>query len=467
MSNSGGIGPDNDDWQERLRAILGSEAADRIIEHIKAQGQDPDALMSQMLNPASFALVTNQIQQMLGSSGEGPVNWQLAERVARDTITSRHLDRLTAEAADKTRDSLRTASLWLDAATSFNPATGPNMAVSRLDMLAHSLATFRKLLEPVGANVSRAFSEIFREQAEHMPPQIADMFGDPAGFVTKMVGSVLGVQYGEALAELAAESFGSTDTGVPLTEGSSAMLVPTNIVNFAKDLDVPNEEVLLFAAVREAAAARLYTRVAWLRPRVIDTIAQIASGFEIDMESIEEQARGLTEGLSFDPSAMPELDMSKVFVLDLSTEQEDSVARLQLLLSLIEGWISEVTARAVAPHLPNAVALRELFTRRYATDNPAKHVWQAQLGIELAPRLQREAAAFWQQAEQRLGIDQRDALWAHPDLLPTVAALNDPTSFFGQDVQSVEAELDSFLEDLFNDENQGQAPHEPGFGDPD
>ncbi|KTF04407.1 MULTISPECIES: zinc-dependent metalloprotease [Trueperella] len=464
MSNSD-MGPGNDGWQDRLRAILGPEAADRLIEQIRNQGQDPDQFMSQMLNPANLALVTNQIQQMLGSSGEGPVNWKLAERVARETITNQHLDRLTADTADRTRASLRTASLWLDAATALDPTTGPNMALSRLDMLAHSLSTFRRLLEPVGSNVSRAFSEIFREQAEHIPPQMAGLFGDPGGFVNKMIASVLGVQYGGALAELAAESFGSTDTGVPLMEGSSAVLVPTNVAGFAKDLEIPDEEVLLFAAVREAAAARLYTRVPWLRPRVIDTIAQIASGFEIDMETIEEQARGLTEGMSFDPSSMPELDMSKVFVLDLSEEQEDSVARLQLLLSLVEGWVSEVTARAVAPHLPNAVALRELFTRRYATDNPAKHVWQAQLGIELTPRLQREAAAFWQQAEFRVGIDERDALWAHPDLLPTSAALDNPAAFFGPDVASVEAELDSFLEDLFNDENQGQAPHEPGFGD--
>lgn len=232
----------------------------------------------------------------------------------------------------------------------------------------------------------------------------------------------------------------------------------------SKDLEIPDTEVLLYVAVREAAAARLYTRVPWLRPRVIDTIAQIASGFEIDMESIEEQARGITGGMSFDPTSMPEIDMTKIFVLELSDEQEDSVARLQLLLSLIEGWVSEVTARAVAPHLPNAVALRELFARRYATDNPAKHVWEAQLGIELAPRLQREAAMFWRLAEQRKGIEARDAMWAHPDLLPDAEDLTNPEAFFGSTVENVEAELDSFLENLFNDADQGQAPHEPGFG---
>lgn len=67
--------------------------------------------MAQIMNPANLALVTHQIQQMLGSSGEGPVNWELAERVARETITAKHVDRLTAQSADEARNSLRTASL--------------------------------------------------------------------------------------------------------------------------------------------------------------------------------------------------------------------------------------------------------------------------------------------------------------------------------------------------------------------
>ncbi|WP_394262243.1 zinc-dependent metalloprotease [Trueperella sp.] len=470
MSNSdhNGQGAPDHNWEEMLRAIFGPDGAEQIIERMKAEGQDPDATMSQMFNPTNIAMVTQQIQAMLGSSGEGPVNWQLAERVARETITRKNMDRLSADKADRTRSSMRTASLWLDAASEFDPATGPNMALTRLDWIAHSLGTFRKLIEPIGANVARAFTDAFSAQTEHLPPQMAGLFGDPTAFISKMIASVLGVQYGGALAELAVKSFGSTDTGVPLLEGSSSILVPSNIDEFAKDLEIPEEEILFYVAVREAAAARLYTRVPWLRPRVLDTIAEIASGIDINMESIEEQVRGMAiDPMRMDPTDMPEIDMSNIFVLELSEEQEDAVERLQHLLSLIEGWVSEVSARAVLPHLPNAVPMRELFARRYATDNPAKAVWEAQLGIELAARRQREAAAFWQLAEAKKGIKDRDAMWSHPDLLPTAEALDNPESFFDGEQEDIEAELDSFLEGLFGDAEQGEAPHEAAFGDDD
>lgn len=449
----------SDNWQEMLRAIMGDEAADEIIRALNENGIDPNA-MNGMLTPANMGMITQQIQVMLGSSGDGPVNWKITEQVARETITRSHLDRLVTADADANRSALSVASLWLDAATDIDPTTGPNLAFSRLDFVAHSLPTFRRLMEPLGGNISRAFADVLAQQTETMPMEMtAFLGGDPVALMKKMIASFLGLQYGAALAELAIHSFGSTDTGIPLMEGSSAALVAANVEDFAKDLDVPVEEVRFYVAVREAAAARLYTRVPWLRSRVIDSVAEFARGIEIDTGSIEDQVRSLNLE---NPQSMNELDLSAVFVMEQSQAQEDAVARLELLLSLIEGWVAEVSARAVLPHLPHAISLREMFTRRSATDHPAKLVWGAQLGVELAPRRLRDAAKFWEMALAKLGQSGRDQLWNHPDLLPTAEVLDAPETFFDEENAAIEEELDSFLADLFRtaDENSSATANE-------
>ena len=41
----------------------------------------------------------------------------------------------------------------------------------------------------------------------------------------------------------------------------------------------------------------------------------------------------------------------------------------------------------------------------------------------------REATALWTELTQARGTDGRDALWAHPDLLPTAEDLADPEAF--------------------------------------
>ncbi|MDP9800472.1 putative hydrolase [Arcanobacterium wilhelmae] len=455
---------ENNDWEAMLRAVLGDAAADDIIANLRAQGIDPATQMEGMLSPANFDMVVKQVKDMLGSTGEGPVNWQIAERVARETVTSQHFDRLSGLEGDAARRALSTASLWLDAATDIDPATGPAMAFSRLDWVAHALPTLKKILDPVGANIARAFGETMKGQQAQLPPGMLPF--DPSQMVGGLVASLLGMQYGKALAELAVSSFGTTDTGIPLVEGSFAGLVPTNVDEFARGIEgTDTKEVELYVAVREAAAARLYTRVPWLRSRVVDSVAQFAHGIEIDMSSIEEQVRELRLD---DPSQMENVDLTDVFDVEFSPAQKEAQARLEHLLSLIEGWVSEVSARAVSAHLPNFVALSEMFSRRYATDNPAKHVWSAQLGLELAPKRLREAAAFWRMAEAKLGIEGRDALWAHPDLLPEVADLDNPAAFFDGSwsrTKDLDAELDSFLEDVLSGSASDSAPHEPKFGD--
>ncbi|QJC21413.1 zinc-dependent metalloprotease [Arcanobacterium buesumense] len=438
----------DEQWEEMLRAIMG-DSADEVIRSMKDSGMDPSALGVPM-SPDQFQAVTAQLKAMLGSHGQGPVNWKIAEEVARDTIVRSHMDSLSAADGDKVRSALSVASLWLDAVTGIDPTTGPNLAWTRLDWVAHSLPTFRKLLDPLGANISRAFGDVMRQQLEQLPPKMSGMIGDPSTLLTNMVSSFLGIQYGTALAQLAVSSFGTADIGLPLMEGSSAALVNANIVDFAADLDISLDDVRMYIAVREAGAARLFTSVPWLRSRIIDTVTEFARGIEIDMESIEQQARELD--LS-NPQAMNDIDFSGVFSLEQSAAQKDALARLEHLLSLIDGWVSAVSARAVLAYIPHAPALREMFARRNATSHPAKAVWGAQLGVELAPRDLRAAVAFWDRATTERGDEGRDALWSHPDLLPSAEQLHDLDSFFSPQAAAIEDELDSFLAQLLDSED--------------
>lgn len=87
------------------------------------------------------------------------------------------------------------------------------------------------------------------------------------------------------------------------------------------------------------------------------------------------------------------------------------------------------------------------------------------MGLELKPRKVREAATFWRMALDRLGMEGRDRLWSHPDLLPTPEQLEKPETFFEEHTPSdVEAELDAFLEELLSGGSGSEAPHEPAFG---
>jgi uncharacterized protein (DUF2342 family) len=49
--------------------------------------------------------------------------------------------------------------------------------------------------------------------------------------------------------------------------------------------------------------------------------------------------------------------------------------------------------------------------------------------LELRPKRLREATALWQQIGAALGNEKRDALWDHPDFLPTATDIDNPDKY--------------------------------------
>jgi putative hydrolase len=118
-----------------------------------------------------------------------------------------------------------------------------------------------------------------------------------------------------------------------------------------------------------------------------------------------------------------------VFELQPTPAQQAALARLETALALVEGWVDAVVDAAATGPLPSAAALRETVRRRRATGGPAEQTFATLVGLQLRPRRLREAAALWSAVAEARGVEGRDALWAHPDLLPSAEDLDDPAAF--------------------------------------
>ena len=56
----------------------------------------------------------------------------------------------------------------------------------------------------------------------------------------------------------------------------------------------------------------------------------------------------------------------------------------------------------------------------------------ALVGLKLRPRRMREASAMWQAVTDAVGAEKRDALWSHPDLVPTQADIDNPQALIAR-----------------------------------
>jgi putative hydrolase len=278
------------------------------------------------------------------------------------------------------------------------------------------------------------------------------------GMLGKAGGAMFGTQIGQALGGLAGEVLTASDIGLPLGPSGKAALLPTNVKEFSDGLDVPDEDVLLYLALREAAHQRLFAHVPWLRGHLLSAVEDYGRGTTIDVSKIEESMRNIDP---MNPAAIQEALEGGLFEPQKTPAQEAALNRLETTLALVEGWVDEVVGQATADRMPSAAKLQEAVRRRRAAGGPAEQTFAALVGLELRPRRLRDASALWGSLRNRQGQEARDAIWAHPDLLPSSTDLDDPLGF-REHVEEPKAltdeEFDAALADLLESDSRGSGP---------
>ncbi|NLU81980.1 zinc-dependent metalloprotease [Rhodococcus sp. HNM0569] len=379
-------------------------------------------------DPAALGQMLSQFGQMLSgmggamSSGEqsGPVNYDIAKKIARQQIG--RSAPVTQGSTQAVAEAARLAELWLDAATVLPAGATRTQAWSPEDWLDNTIDTWKRLCDPVAEKVSGMW-------VEGLPPEAKQMAGPMLGMMSQMGGLAFGSQLGQALGQLSKEVLTSTDVGLPLGPAGTAALLPAAVSEFSKGLEQPDREVMVFLAAREVAHQRLYSHVPWLRQRLLATVEEYARGITMDFSAIEDLAKNLDPSALSDPSQLESILQQGAFEPQTTPEQKQALERLETLLALVEGWVEIVVADALGDRLPGVAALTETLRRRRATGGPAEQTFATLVGLELRPRKLREAATLWRTLTDSAGVDARDGVWAHPDLLPDSNDLDAPASF--------------------------------------
>ncbi|MFI7321106.1 zinc-dependent metalloprotease [Streptomyces venezuelae] len=401
-------------------------------------GDNPFAAMFGSMNPNDLGAAFQQLGQMLSYEG-GPVNWDMAKDIARQTVSQGTADGVkdaSVGPAERSavQEAVRLADLWLDDATSLPSGSGTAVAWSRAEWVEATLPVWKELVDPVAERVGLAMGDV-------LPEEMQAMAGPLIGMMRSMGGAMFGQQIGQAVGVLAGEVVGSTDIGLPLGPSGKAALLPVNIETFGKDLGIDKNEVRLYLALREAAHQRLFAHVPWLRSHLFGAVEGYARGIKVDTAKLEDVVGQLDPQ---NPEQLQEALQQGMFQPEDTPAQKAALARLETALALVEGWVDAVVHAAAKPRLASADALRETLRRRRATGGPAEQTFATLIGLELRPRRLRDASRLWASLTDARGVDGRDGLWEHPDMLPTATDLDDPDGFVHREQMDF-SELDKML----------------------
>jgi putative hydrolase len=311
-----------------------------------------------------------QIQAMM-QPYDGPLNWNLALDLARKQAASKPDPSPTQKQQDQVADTVRLADHWLDEATDFPSGVTSTAAWSRAEWIVGTVDVWKGLVEPIAASSVNSLASALPQD----PAMAGAMGGQLVGMLQRAIGAMLANQIGSGLGALAGEVLTASDIGLPLGAPGKAALVPINVAEFAEGLDVSEDDVMLYLALREAAHQRLFAHVPWLREHLIGAVTDYARGLEVNtanlQANIEEQLRGLD---LTNPESLQKIAEGGMFDLQQSPAQEAALQRLEVTLALVEGWVDEVVGQATAGRMPTADKLQEAIRRRRS---PRWSVWSS------------------------------------------------------------------------------------------
>ncbi|SER59193.1 zinc-dependent metalloprotease [Corynebacterium cystitidis] len=393
----------------------------------------------------SLGDILSQFGQMLSGMGDSmnsdassPINYEIAERTARQQMGQ--VANVNNGDKNAVEESVRLADLWLNDSTNLPAAETRVEAWNAHDWLEKTLPMWQRFVTPVAEQMNRA-------QLDSMPQEAREMMGPMTQMMNQINSMQGGIQLGHSLGELATQAISGSDFGLPVAPAGTTALLPNNVAQISKDLNVPGQEILVYIAAREVARQRLFKHVPWLVERLVSSVEEYANGLVIDTSHLEEAARELNLE-SGDPQAIQEA-LGKLQGMDFSpritSRNATATARLETLLALVEGWVDIVVTEALQQRFPSEVAMSEAWRRRRATGGSAEKAFSTVVGIEFeTPRVDK-AAELWRRATQAVGVQRRDQVWDHPDLLPSAEHLNNPAAF-------IDALLDDAPDTKFDEE---------------
>ena len=414
--------------------------------------------------------------RMLRNGGDpsgGSVNWTSAHTASDQALSKAGDPAINESDNEKLRSAADLADLWLNDATTIPSAGHTINGVTRTQWLASTFDSWKVVVQPVADAMAGVMTGMLpsgneagtitipEELLSSLPdevaanlretlasPDFAAITGPLMAMAKSMGATMFGTQFGQALGQMTTEVLSNSDVGIPLNASGKPGLVISNTNEFIKGLSIDESEARLYITLRELAHQRLFTAAPWIQSQLMAAISDYARGVKIDTSAIEQ---AMTQIDPSNPDSINSMMTSSLFEPTQTPEQVAALTRIELLLALIEGWVTVVVTQAAGTRLQSAGALEEVFRRRRGAGGPAEKVFGGLIGLEMRPRRMREAAALWQRLAETQGIAARDALWSHPDLLPRDSDIDDIDAFLATGTEDLMAELNKAIESAKED----------------
>lgn len=369
------------------------------------------------------------------TSADGPVDWALAERVAR-AVAGRHQPVPGPHPSDDELAPMAVqAAAMVAAETGLRPPTPAHVRViDRPTWAAANVASFRVLLEPLAA---RWRERMAGRTANGAPRSIAAL-GRRATAIE--VGLLLGWMAGRVLGQYDLLPAAGTADGEPAgarpDDPDAVYLVGPNIAMLEQRFGFPSDEFRLWVTLHELTHRAQFTGVPWMRGHYLGLVERLLSTADPDPAHLMAAVRELARQPGAARTRLREGGLPAVLAPPAQREALEQVAGL---MALLEGHGDVTMNRAGAAQIPSAERFARVLAARRRRGTPLTRLVQQLVGIEAKLGQYRAGERFITEIEAAVGPEAIERCWQRPEDLPTWDEIREPARWIGRvTMQAVE-----------------------------
>ncbi len=205
-------------------------------------------------------------------------------------------------------------------------------------------------------------------------------------------------------------------------EPRSLYLVEPNVEQFQRAHQIPDEPLRRWLILHEATHAWQFEAHPWLAPH----IGELMNGLVMS---------GLVAEASRSERVALDLDTLRRLGGTLSGQLR-GLARVQALMSVLEGYSNFVMHRVGRRHIPEFAELEAAFARRQTERNLVERLVLALSGIAVKLRQYQLGESFCDAVAMEGGTGLLNRVWEGPETMPTMAELRTPARWVARVVRT-------------------------------
>jgi putative hydrolase len=371
-----------------------------------------------------------ELQKLL-SSGEGPINTEIARQVGGAVAAQAGAEPpVTQETSQSFGDAVRNAEVLLSGYTRLALDEPMRVeVVNRSWWIDSTLDAWKWLLDRLAERFTEELGKMGGELGgmPGMPNDDPGGAGDPGNPMAAAMGQVgpllLGLQAGQLLGGLSTDTLTRYYFPIPRDDAGQLFFVLGNIDVVARDYGFDELTFRRWLATQEASRHLVVSSVPWLQRYERSLLTDLVDSIELDVGDLERRMMDLqTKGME----ALSENSPSDALPVVQSERHSRALDRVRAFTALFEGYGAHA-AEAVMPQVVEGAArIDEGMARHRSSPSEGQAALSTILGISFDRALENKGETFCAAVVKMKGLAALNRVWDAPDNLPSSEEIRDP-----------------------------------------